>query len=119
MNVVDHTEPLTVTRTEIQELAAQIADKFHPVQIVLFGSHAYGTPHCWSDVDLLVVLPHTGKNRQKSLEIRDAIHVSYPVDILVKTPDELRKRIALGDFFLRDIISKGEVLYESADARMD
>ena len=41
----------------IRRFARQIAEKFDPEKIILFGSYAYGQPHEWSDVDILVVMP--------------------------------------------------------------
>ena len=41
----------------IRRYARQIAEKFDPDKIILFGSYAYGQPHEWSDVDILVVMP--------------------------------------------------------------
>jgi len=41
----------------IRQLAREIADKFRPERIVLFGSYAYGKPHEDSDVDILVIMP--------------------------------------------------------------
>ena len=43
--------------TAIRRFARQIAERFQPQKIYLFGSYAYGTPHAESDVDLLVVMP--------------------------------------------------------------
>jgi predicted nucleotidyltransferase len=40
----------------IRAIAKHIAEKFDPEEIILFGSHAYGKPTAWSDVDLLVVM---------------------------------------------------------------
>jgi predicted nucleotidyltransferase len=40
----------------IRAIAHHIAEKFNPEKIILFGSHAYGKPTAWSDVDLLVVM---------------------------------------------------------------
>jgi len=40
----------------IRAMAAHIAERFNPEEIILFGSHAYGKPDGWSDVDLLVVM---------------------------------------------------------------
>ena len=39
----------------IRAIAKYIVEKFDPEEIILFGSHAYGKPTAWSDVDLLVV----------------------------------------------------------------
>jgi predicted nucleotidyltransferase len=41
----------------IRRFARQIAGRFHPEKIILFGSYAYGQPHEESDVDLLVIMP--------------------------------------------------------------
>src|SRR4051812_3236623 len=41
----------------IRRFARQVAERFRPDKIILFGSHAYGTPHADSDVDILVVMP--------------------------------------------------------------
>ena len=41
----------------IRRFARQVAERFHPDRIILFGSYAYGTPHADSDVDILVVMP--------------------------------------------------------------
>ena len=38
----------------IRRFARQVAELFDPDKIILFGSHAYGTPHADSDVDILV-----------------------------------------------------------------
>lgn len=46
-----------VLKTVIREYARAVAERFHPEKIILFGSHAYGTPHADSDVDILVVMP--------------------------------------------------------------
>ena len=44
-----------VTREEIQATCDNIVQEFRPLQVILFGSYAYGTPTEDSDVDLLVV----------------------------------------------------------------
>jgi len=41
----------------IRRFVRQIAERFHPDKIILFGSYAYGQPHAESDVDLLVIMP--------------------------------------------------------------
>ena len=45
-----------VTREEIQATCDDIVREFAPLQVILFGSYAYGTPKEDSDVDLLVVM---------------------------------------------------------------
>lgn len=99
------------TMESIIAVSDQIAQEFQPEQIVLFGSHACGTPRADSDVDLLVVMPFAGHAAYKALEILDRVNPPFPVDLLVRTPEELARRIALNDFFLRDVMTHGRVLY--------
>lgn len=100
--------------TEIKQLGAQIAKEFQPEKIILFGSHAYGTPHEGSDIDLLVIMPYEGGHAQQAIKILNTIGGFAPLDLLVRTPDEVAKRIELGDFFMREITEQGKVLYEAA-----
>jgi uncharacterized protein len=102
-----------VAMRAIETLSQDIAREFKPVRIVLFGSYAAGHPTADSDVDLLVVLPHEGKAVQKSVEIRLKLRPTFPLDILVRTPEAVRARLAMGDTFMRDILEKGRVLYEA------
>lgn len=91
----------------------QIVHDFHPLQIVLFGSHARGDAGPESDVDLLVVLPQVTDKRKTAIEIRRAL-VSLPVskDILVTTPEEIARRGDLVGSVLRPALREGKVLYE-------
>jgi uncharacterized protein len=97
----------------IQHLSDSIAREFRPSSIILFGSYAYGTPTDESDVDLLVILPFDGRPVHKALEIIRKVKPSIPLDLLVRTPEQVAERIANNDWFLREIISKGRRLYES------
>jgi predicted nucleotidyltransferase len=80
----------------------QIAERFQPEKIILFGSFAYGTPHQWSDVDLLVVMPCANHFNQ-AVRIRRTLDAPFLMDLLVRTPEKLRKRIEDGNQFLREI----------------
>lgn len=105
-----------VTRKSISAFATQVANQFHPQRIILFGSYAYGKPTEDSDVDILVVLPFKGRNPEKATEIWMATKPQFPIDIMVRKPAELKKRLKMGDFFLREITEKGTVLYEAPNA---
>jgi uncharacterized protein len=100
-------------KSEIKRLSNEIVKKFHPQKVVLFGSFAYGTPNENSDIDLLVVMPYSGNELEQILKIRMSIRSPYPIDVLVKTPSQLRQRLEMGDFFIKEIIEKGQLLYES------
>ena len=102
-----------VAMDSIQALVERIVQAYHPERIVLFGSYAYGTPTVNSDVDLLVVLPFEGKGSRKALEILNTLEPEFSVDLLVRTPEQVRQRLAWNDFFLREVIEKGKILYEA------
>lgn len=104
--------------TDIQELADRIAREFDPESIILFGSYAYGTPDPDSDVDLLVILPVTGKSWRKAAEIRSRIRSPFPIDLLVRAPEEMERRLEDDDPFLREIAERGVVLHAKDHARV-
>jgi uncharacterized protein len=102
-----------VTMRQIEDVSGRIAAEFEPERILLFGSYAWGAPSPDSDVDLLVILPFEGKAVAKSVEMRLKIKPPFPVDLLVRTPEKIHERLALGDPFIRSILEKGKVLYEA------
>ena len=99
--------------TDIQDLAKQIQREFKPEKIILFGSHAWGTPSDDSDVDLLVILPYQGKAWRTASAIRERVQVCFPLDILVRNTEQVQTRLAMNDTFLTDIVTRGKVVYEA------
>lgn len=101
------------TITDIEELSTSIVHEFKPRKIVLFGSHAWGTPTADSDVDLLVILPFEGKTWRMATTIRERIKVSFPLDLMVRTENQIEERLKMHDSFISEIVEKGKVLHES------
>ncbi|MFA5554522.1 MAG: nucleotidyltransferase domain-containing protein [Phycisphaerae bacterium] len=102
-----------VAMNDIEKFGREIGSQFKAEKVLLFGSYAAGTEGTDSDVDLLVVIPHQGRSVDKSVEIRMKLRPAFPVDILVRSPEKIRQRLAIGDDFLRDILDNGKVLYEA------
>lgn len=102
----------------IREFVRKVAERFQPEKIILFGSYAYGTPHEDSDVDILVVMPARNTTDQ-AIRIHLALMPPFPIDIIVRTPSEMRWRLAERESFLVEIVEHGKVLYEKDDARVD
>jgi uncharacterized protein len=103
----------------IADVTRQIIQQFQPCQIILFGSYAYGYPHPGSDVDLLVVMNTSLKETEQAIHISQAIEYHFGLDLIVRTPAKLSERLALGDHFLREIVTKGKILYdEQTDGRV-
>ena len=100
-----------IDATQIKSVSDEIARKFQPERIILFGSYAYGTPTEDSDVDLLVVMPLPNKGRGRASDIRLHLSVAFPLDLVVCDPAYLKQRIAMNDFFLQEITERGRELY--------
>lgn len=101
-----------ITQKQIQLVTRRIVQGYQPEKVILFGSYAWGKPSKDSDVDLLIIKKTKKKWLARNLEVRQIINGELPVDILIRTPAEVRKRLKMGDFFYQDIATKGKYLYE-------
>ena len=101
-----------IPQEAIDDVVRQIVEQFHPERIILFGSYAYGTPRPDSDVDLLVVMDTPLSEIQQEIAIHRALRKHFATDILVRKPDYLAYRWAIGDPFLTEITEQGKVIYE-------
>jgi len=110
---------LTVKQRDIKALAKEIAARFDPERIILFGSYAYGTPTEDSDVDLLVVMPFEGKAFRKAVEILVQTRPQFAIDLIVRRPDEMVSRYQGGDPLIGDAVDFGKVIYVRHSPRVD
>lgn len=95
-----------------------LVQEFKPERVVLFGSHARGQSHKDSDVDLLVITNYRGDWVDKAVEMRLRIPRRFPLDLIVRKPSEIRRRLAMKDPFMSTIIKEGRVLYEQRGQRV-
>jgi uncharacterized protein len=102
-----------MVQQQVHDYVKNLAREFSPERVILFGSHARGEATDDSDVDLLVIMPTAERSLQQALEIRRRIPCRFPLDLLVKTPQEVAERMELHDAFLAGIFSEGVTLYES------
>lgn len=107
-----------IDRTRILAYAQAVAREFQPERIILFGSYAYGTPTEDSDVDLLVVMPHDSHPAYKAAEIELRVQPGFPLDLMVRSPERIRERLADGDRFVREIIERGCPLHASGNTEV-
>jgi len=98
---------------QIKELSASLGREFEPERIILFGSHACGEATKDSDVDLLVILPFEGKAVHQAVRMRMAVRPPFPLDLIVRTPEQVRERLELGDDFIRHILEERQIVYEA------
>lgn len=86
-----------VAMKDIRAFAHRIAEEFRPQRIILFGSYARGDARPDSDVELLGVTPYRGKAAHKTASILARVCPAFGVDIIVRSPQELRRRVQMSD----------------------
>jgi predicted nucleotidyltransferase len=101
----------------IRRFARRIAERFQPDKIILFGSYAHGKPHEESDVDLLVIM-RTEDAIDQSIRIKMAFKRLFSLDLIVRTPRQIERGLKDDNWFLREIMEKGKVLYEARDRQV-
>jgi predicted nucleotidyltransferase len=102
-----------VTEDRLREVVRRIVEAFDPERIILFGSYASGEPTPDSDVDLLVVMEDGERPARRSARIaRVLLDIPFPIDILVRTPEEVQHRLRIGDYFIKQVLEQGRSLYE-------
>ena len=102
-----------VRQQDIQAVCDQIVRRFHPLKVILFGSHARGVAGSDSDVDLLVIADFAGSPIRMEVAISLGLEHHFPLDLLVRTPQDVARRVAMNDFFIREILATGKVLYDA------
>ena len=103
----------------IMEIVKKIKTAYSPDRIILFGSYAYGNPTEGSDVDLLIIKDTEERVLDRMVRIYKIVGTIENEEIryldlspFVVTPEELKQRLGIGDHFFKEILSKGEMLYE-------
>jgi predicted nucleotidyltransferase len=101
-------------REVIQGILEKLLVGYAPQKVVLFGSHAYGNPQPDSDIDLLIIKDTSERFLDRWITVRRILsdpERMVPLETFVLTPDEVARRLNVGDQFLAEILEKGKVLY--------
>ncbi|MBI4267947.1 MAG: nucleotidyltransferase domain-containing protein [Chloroflexi bacterium] len=98
----------------IEEVVEKIKTEYQPEKIILYGSYAYGKPTEDSDIDLFIIKETDKRRVDRFVEVSQLIYQpgrGIPIEPMVYTPEEVEERLAIGDQFVEEVLSKGEVLY--------
>jgi predicted nucleotidyltransferase len=98
----------------INRMVEKIKREYQPEKIILFGSYAWGKSSKHSDIDLFIIKDTTARRIDRAVEVRrilDDENAEFPLDVLVYTPSEIKRRLEIEDDFIKDIIDKGKILY--------
>lgn len=99
----------------ILEITEKIKKNYKPCKVILYGSYIYGKPDKDSDIDLLIIKETNKSPIDRWIELKKILRditKKVPVSPLVYTPKEVKERLAIKDFFIKEILEKGKVLYE-------
>lgn len=99
----------------IERIVNVIVEKYRPFKIILFGSYASKKPREESDIDLLIIKDTPVRRIERFVEVKRMIYDAgfrVPLSPVVVTRKELEDRLEMGDDFIKDILTRGMVLYE-------
>lgn len=101
-------------KSVIDDILEKLVANYAPEKVILFGSHAYGQPGSDSDIDLLIVKDTNEQFFDRCFAVRRSVRDprrTIPLEVIVLTPQEVAKRLAIGDQFIEEIVERGRVLY--------
>ena len=102
-----------INENTIASVTRTIVERFHPRRVVLFGSHARGDADQDSDLDLFIEMETSRRPPERAIEIASVFGLHpWPMDIIVYTPEEVRRLRAMHETLLEEIEKEGKVLYE-------
>jgi predicted nucleotidyltransferase len=84
-----------VTREALLAFTQRLVECYAPDKVILFGSLARGNARWDSDADVLVVMPFEGRHLAKIREMRRLCPVRFPLDLLVRRPEEMEVAVDL------------------------
>ena len=77
---------------------------------MVFGSYAWGKPTKDSDIDLFIIKNTDEKPRDRRIKIREILdeeNAIFALGPIVYTPYEIKKRLSMGDDFIKKIVNNG------------
>lgn len=102
----------TVTDGLLQRVVEAVLSAGDPHKIVLFGSRARGQARPDSDLDLLIIDESTLPRHKRSPRYYLALAGVFPSkDIVVFTPAEVERWVAVPNAFVTTALREGRVLY--------
>ncbi len=102
-----------ITEEFLQEIARKIVEEFHPRRIVLFGSRARGEGRGDSDVDLFVEMESDLRPSERAARVGRVFGLrDWSLDLVVYTPEEVKKHRDVHGALMSIIEREGRVLYD-------
>lgn len=105
----------------LADIEKRLVAALNPEQIILFGSYAYGEPNRHSDIDLLVVVPHSEETSHRRAQVahKAMSGLGLPTDILVMTRAEVNRKATVSSSLVRLALQKGKVIMDETQGVED
>ncbi|MBW2185938.1 MAG: nucleotidyltransferase domain-containing protein [Deltaproteobacteria bacterium] len=103
----------SVDTATLNDISTRIVSAIHPQQIILFGSHAWGHPHCDSDIDVFVVVDHSDlPSYRRAREVYRSLRgLKLPVEVVVRTRSEVTRALRVKTSLERKVFDEGRFLH--------
>jgi len=103
----------TVAPSLLDEIVRRLVAEFQPEQIILFGSHAWGTASDDSDLDLFVIVTDSNETPyRRAVRAYGCLQdLCVPKDLLVKTRAEAERYRHVRASLAHKVLERGRVLY--------
>jgi len=95
---------------QLKKISERLKKEYQAKDVILFGSYVTGKATDDSDVDLLIIAPTNERFFERMAKVRGLIRnlrKGLAVSPVVLTDHELRKRVRIGDQFIKEILEKG------------
>ncbi len=96
---------------EINKVVTQIRARYRPEKIILYGSAAHGKATSGSDIDLLIIKKTKRRFIDRISDVLLSCDYEVPLEPIVYTPGEIARCLKQGNFFIKDILKNGKVIY--------
>jgi hypothetical protein len=97
----------------LEQITRTIVDRFHPQRIILFGSQARGEATSESDLDLSIGMETRARPPERAVEASSIFGLQpWSLDLLVYTPEEVRRLRKINGTLVSVIEAEGKVLFE-------
>jgi predicted nucleotidyltransferase len=104
----------TINEDLLREVTRRLVELFQPEQVILFGSHAWGTPIADSDIDVMVIVTQSNLSdyERSVLGHRCLSGLDIAKDVVVRTRAEFDSLRDVRASLEHKIAHRGKVLYD-------
>jgi predicted nucleotidyltransferase len=102
----------------LRQITRRLVEQFRPEQVILFGSRVWGMPNAGSDVDLMVIIPHSDLPEYERCVLghRCLAGLDVSKDVIVKTRAEFDFLREVRASLEHKIATQGKVIYDRSQA---